>query len=113
MFSEVDFKSLCEFAPREHDASSATFAFQPNICTETCDSPLVRATGVLLAESQVVVEAEVREHGLVSYLLLINRGVDDYYEYYKLNCDKLQVRNLIEESWACQNLKLILLKLQG
>jgi len=63
MFGEVDFKSLCKFAPREHDAPSAAFAFQPNIRAETRHSPLVRATGMLFAESQVVVEAEVGKHG--------------------------------------------------
>lgn len=63
MFGEVDFESLCEFAPREHDAPSAAFTFQPNIRTETRDSPLIGATGVLFAESQVVVEAEVGKHG--------------------------------------------------
>ena len=62
MFGEVDFESLCEFAPREHDAPSAAFAFQPNIRAETCDDPFIRAAGMLFAESQVIVEVEVRKH---------------------------------------------------
>ena len=59
MFGEVGFESLCEFTPRKHDAPSAAFAFQPNIRTETRNSPLVGATRMLFAESQVVVEAKV------------------------------------------------------
>jgi hypothetical protein len=59
MFSEVDFKSLCKLAPREHDTPSAALAFQPNIRAETRDSPLIGPTWMLFAESQVVVEAKV------------------------------------------------------
>jgi hypothetical protein len=71
MFSEIDFKSLCEFAPREHDAPSAAFTFQPNIGTETRNSPLVGATRMLFAESQVVVEAKVGQHGFGSLMLVL------------------------------------------
>ena len=59
MFSEVDFESLCKFAPRQHHAPSAAFAFQPNIRAETRDRPLIGATWMLFAEAQVVVEAKV------------------------------------------------------
>jgi len=71
MFGEVDFKSLCEFAPREHDAPSAAFTFQPNIGTETRNSPLIGTTWMLFAESQVVVEAKVGQHGFGSLRWLI------------------------------------------
>ena len=63
LFGKVGFQSLCEFTSREHDAPPATLAFKPNIRAETRDSPLIGTTRMLLAESQVVVEAEVREHG--------------------------------------------------
>lgn len=75
MFSEVDFKSLCQFAPREHDAPSAAFAFQPNIRTETRNSPFVGAARMLLAESQVVIEAKVGEHGFGSLMLVLGGAI--------------------------------------
>jgi len=62
VFSEVDFEPLRKFAPCKHDASSAAFAFKPDIRTETGNGPLVGAAWVLFAESQVIVEAQVREH---------------------------------------------------
>ncbi len=89
MFCQIRFESLREFAPREHDASPAAFAFKPDIRAETSDSPLVGSTRMLFAESQVVVEAEVGKHGTE----IGNWMVEDCCEYYKLNCDKLQIRN--------------------
>lgn len=62
MFCQVGFESLCEFAPRKHDASSATLTFQPNIRAETSYRPLIGTTRMLFAESEVVIEAEVGEH---------------------------------------------------
>ena len=62
VFCEVGFESFCEFAACEHDAPSAAFAFKPDIRAEAGDSPFVGATGVLLAEAQVVVEAQVGKH---------------------------------------------------
>ena len=63
MFRQVDFKSLCQFASREHDTPTAAFAFQSNIRAEARHCPFVRAAGVLFAEAEVIVEAEVGEHG--------------------------------------------------
>lgn len=62
MFCQVGFESLCEFAPRKHDASPAALTFQPNIRAETSHRPLIGTTRMLFAESEVVIEAEVGEH---------------------------------------------------
>jgi hypothetical protein len=75
MFSEVDFESLCKFAPREHNAPSAAFAFQPNIRAETRYSPLIGPTWMLFAESQVIVEAKVGQHGFGSLRWVIGGWV--------------------------------------
>ena len=72
VFSEVDFEPLGEFTPCEHDASSAAFAFKPNIRTETGNRPLVGAAWMLFAESQVIVEAQVGEHIQVLAMNIIN-----------------------------------------
>ncbi len=63
MFRQVGFESLCQFAPREHDPPTAAFALQSDIRAEACDRPFVGAAGVLFAEAEVIVEAEVGEHG--------------------------------------------------
>ena len=63
MSGEVGLESFCKFAPREHDASSTTFAFEPDIRTETRHCPFVGAAGMLFAQAQMVVDTEVREHG--------------------------------------------------
>ena len=63
MFGEVGFEALCQFAPREHDAPSTAFAFQPDIRAETCYGPFVGTARMLFAEPQVVIEVKVREHG--------------------------------------------------
>ena len=84
VFSEVDFEPLGKFAPGEHDASSATFTFQPDIRAQTGNCPLIGAAGVLFAESQVIVKSQVGEH-----------NVGGGCEYYKLICDKLRMRYLI------------------
>jgi hypothetical protein len=63
VFCEIGFESLCQFAAGEHDASAASLAFKPDVRAETRDGPFVGAARVLFAESQVVVEAQVREHG--------------------------------------------------
>ena len=62
MFCEVGFESLCEFAACEHDTMLTTLAFETDIRAETRDGPFVGAAGMLFAESQVIVEAEVGEH---------------------------------------------------
>ena len=63
VFGEVGFNPLCQFAPREHDAPPAAFTFQTNIRAETRHGPFIGAARMLFAEPQVVVEAEVGEHG--------------------------------------------------
>lgn len=63
MFRQVGFESLCQFAPREQDAPTTAFAFQADVRAEACDCPFVGAAGVLFAQAQVIVEAEVGEHG--------------------------------------------------
>jgi hypothetical protein len=59
VFGEVNFESLGEFSPGKHNASSATFTFQPDIRAQTGNCPLIGAAGMLFAESQVIVEAQV------------------------------------------------------
>lgn len=62
MFGEVGFKPLGEFAPCEHDAPSTAFTFESDICAKTRDGPFVGAAWMLFAETEVIVEMEVREH---------------------------------------------------
>jgi len=62
MICQISFESFCEFAASEHDAPPTTFAFETNIRAETRHRPFVGAAGMLLTESEVVVEAEVGEH---------------------------------------------------
>lgn len=59
MVCQIGFESFCKFAPREHDAPSTTFAFEPDIRAKTRHCPFVGAAGVLLAQSEVVVETEI------------------------------------------------------
>ena len=72
VFSEVNFEPLGEFAPCKHDAASAAFTFKPDIRAETGNGPLVGAAWMLFAESQVIVESQVGEHGQVLALNIIN-----------------------------------------
>ena len=72
VFGEVRLESLCQFTPREHDAPRTAFAFESDVRAETDDGPFVGAARMLFAESQVVVEAEVGEHGGISYQLSVN-----------------------------------------
>jgi hypothetical protein len=44
---------------------------------------------MLFAKSQMVVEAEVREH------IYLDKSERVKYDYYKLNCDKLRTRNFV------------------
>jgi len=62
MFGEIGFEPFRKFAAGEHDAASAAFAFQPNIRAKTRDGPFVGAAGMLFAQAQVIVEAQVWEH---------------------------------------------------
>jgi len=63
VLGEIDLESLREFPPREHDPPPAAFAFEPDIRAETRDRPFVGAARVRFAQPQVIVEAEVGEHG--------------------------------------------------
>jgi hypothetical protein len=89
VFCKVGFESLCQFPPREHDAPPTTFAFQPDIRAKTRDRPFIGTTWMLFAKSQMVVEAEVREH------IYLDKSERVKYDYYKLNCDKLRTRNFV------------------
>ena len=86
MFCEIGFEPFGEFAPGKHDAPSAAPAFETDVRAEAGDGPFVGAARVLFAQAQVVVEAEVGEHGGISYQLSV-AGRD---EHYKMNHDKLR-----------------------
>lgn len=62
MFREIHFHSFRQFAAGKHDASSTTLALQPNIRAETHNRPIKGTAGVLLSQTEVIVEAEVGEH---------------------------------------------------
>jgi len=59
MFREVSFHSLCQFAASQHDAPSATFAFQSNICAEADHRPFKGTAWMLFAQTQVVIQVEI------------------------------------------------------
>ena len=63
VFGEIGFESLCQFAACEHDAAPTAFTFESDVCAEARHGPFVGAARMLFAESQVIVEAEVGEHG--------------------------------------------------
>jgi hypothetical protein len=62
VFGEIGFEPLGKFAAGQHDAPSTAFAFQPNIRAEPRDDPLIGATGMLLAQPQVIVKTQVGKH---------------------------------------------------
>jgi hypothetical protein len=64
MFGEIGFEPFGKFTAGKHDMASTTFAFEPNICAETGDSPFVGTAGMLFAQAQVIFELEVGEHGI-------------------------------------------------
>jgi hypothetical protein len=69
VLGKVRFESLCEFAAGQHNPSSTTFTFQPNICAQADNRPLVGATGMLLAKAQVIIQLKVGKHiGKCSFL---------------------------------------------
>jgi len=59
---EVGFEAFGKFAPRKQYTPPASFAFEPDIRAETRDRPFVGAARMLFAETQVIVETEIREH---------------------------------------------------
>jgi len=62
MLRKVGFESFCKFTAGEHHASSAAFALQPDIRAEPDNRPLVRATGMLFTQAQMIVQLKVWEH---------------------------------------------------
>jgi hypothetical protein len=64
VLGKIGFESLGELAAGEHDASSTSPAFQPNICAQPDHGPFIGAAGVLFAQAQVVVQLEVSEHNV-------------------------------------------------
>ena len=70
VYSEICLEPLCKFAPGEHDTPPTAQTFKPNICAETRNSPFVGAARVLLAETKVIIEAEVGKH--VGFLLAVS-----------------------------------------
>lgn len=61
-FGKVGLESFGKLPPREHHAPSAAHALQPDIRSQARHCPLVGAAGMLFAQAQVIVEAEVRQH---------------------------------------------------
>jgi hypothetical protein len=66
MFGEIGFHPFCEFAAGKHDAVFAAITFQTNIRTEADNRPFKGAAWMLFPQSQMVVEAQVGEHGQLS-----------------------------------------------
>lgn len=99
MWSEIGFESLCKFASGQHDVSSTTLAFQPNVCTETDHCPFIGTARVLFAQAQVVIELQVGKHRNTSIQSPLNMSDFVYRlclmdeEDYILNYDKLRAKN--------------------
>jgi hypothetical protein len=62
VFGEVGFEPFGKLTTGQHDPSSAAPAFQANVRAETDDGPFIGTAGVLLAQSQVIVQAKIRKH---------------------------------------------------
>jgi hypothetical protein len=56
---QIGFESFSQFAPSKHNPPATALAFEPDIRAETCDGPLVGATGMLFSEAEMIVEAQV------------------------------------------------------
>ena len=63
MLGQVGFQSLGKLTPRQQDAPPAAFAFEPDIRAETRDGPFVGAARMLFSETEMIVQAQVRQHG--------------------------------------------------
>ena len=59
MFCKVGFESLGKFTPREQDAPTAAFAFEPDIRAKSRDGPFIGAARMLFSEAKVIVEMQV------------------------------------------------------
>ena len=64
MAGEVGFDPFRKFAPRKHDSPPTALAFKTDICPKARHSPFVGTTGMLFAEAQMIVKAQIREHGM-------------------------------------------------
>ncbi len=51
-----------QFAPRQHHAVTAAFAFQADVRAEAGDGPFVGAAGMRFAQAQEVVELQFGKH---------------------------------------------------
>ena len=60
MFGKIGFETPGKFTPRQQDAPSTAFAFEPDIRAKTCDGPFIGATRMLLSEPKMIVEAKIR-----------------------------------------------------
>ena len=60
MLGQIGFEPFRQFTPRQQDAPPAAFAFETDIRAQARNDPLVRATGVLFSETEMVVEVQVR-----------------------------------------------------
>jgi len=63
MRGEIGFEPFGKLAPREHNTSSAAFTFETDIRAKTRDGPFVGTARMLFAQTEVVVESEIRKHG--------------------------------------------------
>jgi hypothetical protein len=61
-FGEIGLEPLGEFTTSEHHTPTASSTLEADVCAETRYGPFVGAARMLFAESQVVVEFEIRKH---------------------------------------------------
>ena len=59
MFCKVGFESLGKFTPREQDAPTAAFAFEPDIRAKSRDGPFIGAARMLFSQAKMIVETQV------------------------------------------------------
>jgi hypothetical protein len=59
VLGQIGFESFGKFATSEHNTPPTALAFEPDIRAETCDNPLVGATGVLFSKAEMIIEAQV------------------------------------------------------
>jgi hypothetical protein len=62
VFGEVGFESLGKLTTSQHDPSSTASALQANVRAETDNGPLIGSAGVLLAQTQLIIQAKIRKH---------------------------------------------------
>jgi hypothetical protein len=60
VLGKVGFESLGKFAPRQQDAPTTAFAFQPDIRAKANDGPFVGTAWMLFSEAEMIVETQVR-----------------------------------------------------